>query len=186
LPRKRETPRREERIRTFGVEEGIGMTEAEAQKFLAESRIVLKLGTVDAKGDPYVHPVWYLFEPSVAKLYIFTGKQSKKLQNIRKRHRVYFDVDDVAWPYKGVKGKGFAREVTRKEKTVALVHKIMTRYIKNRNHPNVTGHVDGARKGVYSAIEITPKYFSTWDYGKLPYKYRNQALKGSVRSLVSS
>jgi hypothetical protein len=64
---KRETTRREEKIkakstvaiRTFGAEEGVGMTKSEARKFLAESRFVLKLGTIDAKGDPYVHLVWY-------------------------------------------------------------------------------------------------------------------------------
>ncbi len=153
------------------------MTEAEARRFLAESRLVLKLGTADAKGDPYVHPVWYHFEASSAKLYIFTGKGSKKLRNIRESHRVYFDVDDAVWPYKGVKGKGFARKVTRKKKTVMLVDKILTKYIKNRSHPNFTGHMDGARKGVFIVIEITPLYFSTWDYGKLSYKYRNLALK---------
>ena len=185
MPKKRETKRRNEKIkgkrtpgiRTFEIEEGIGMTEAEAQEFLAESTCVLKLGTVDAKGDPYVHPVWYLFEQSVAKLYIFTEKQSKKLQNIKKRPRVYFDVDDVVWPYKGVKGKGFAREVTGKKETVTLVDKILTKYIKSRNHTNFTGHLNSARKGVYSVIEITPTYFSTWDYGKLASKYRDMTLK---------
>ena len=34
-------------IKTFGAEEGVGMTESETRRFLAESRLVVKLGTVD-------------------------------------------------------------------------------------------------------------------------------------------
>jgi hypothetical protein len=81
------------------------------------------------------------------------------------------------WPYKGVRGKGFAREVTGKKKIVTLIDKILTKYIKKRNHPIFSGHLDGARKGVYSVIEITPIYFSTWDYDKLPSMYLDAALK---------
>ena len=164
-------------IKTFGAEEGVGMTESEARRFLAESRLVVKLGTVDAKGDPYVHPVWYYFEPRVSKLYVFVDKHSKKLRNIKKRHRVYFDVYDVVWPYKGVRGKGIAREVTGKKKTITLLDKILTKYIKSRDHPIFSGHLDGAKKGVYSVIEISPIYFSTWDYSKIESKYRDAALK---------
>jgi nitroimidazol reductase NimA-like FMN-containing flavoprotein (pyridoxamine 5'-phosphate oxidase superfamily) len=164
-------------IRTFGAEEGVGMTESEAMRFLDESRLVAKLGTADAKGDPYVHPVWYFFKPSVSKLYVFVEKNSKKHRNIKRRHRVYFDVDDAVWPYKGVRGKGLARVITGKKKTVTLVEKILTKYVRSRDHPIVSSHLDGAKKGVYVVIEITPAYFSTWDYGKIPPKYRDAALK---------
>ena len=177
---KREAPKSERKakgIRTFGVEEGIGMTESEARKFLVESRFVAKLGTVDHNGDPNIHPVWYLFDPKSSKLYVFTEKTMRKFRNIKRKHRIYFDVDDVVWPYRGVKGKGIARAVRGEKDTVMLVDKILTKYIKKRNHPIFSGHLDGARKGEYVVIEITPMYFSTWDYGKLPLQYRVAALK---------
>jgi nitroimidazol reductase NimA-like FMN-containing flavoprotein (pyridoxamine 5'-phosphate oxidase superfamily) len=163
-------------IRIIAVEKGIGMTEAEVRGFLSKSRFVLKLGTVDAKGDPYIHPVWYLFEPKGSKLYVFTGKDSKKLRNIKGRSVVYFEVDDVTWPYKGVKGKGLAKRVIGRKKTVAIVDKILTKYIKKRKELIFSGHMEGARNGDYAVIEIRPMYFSTWDYGKLEAKYRNAVL----------
>jgi nitroimidazol reductase NimA-like FMN-containing flavoprotein (pyridoxamine 5'-phosphate oxidase superfamily) len=143
------------------------MTEGEAKKFLAESKSVVKLGTVDASGDPNVHPVWYYFEPKEPALYAFVGKNTKKARNIEKRRRLYFDVDDDRWPYKGVRGKGEAKELAGGDRTLLIVEKILARYIR-RDHPMFGQFLDSARKGSYVVVKITPRYFSTWDYGKMP------------------
>jgi nitroimidazol reductase NimA-like FMN-containing flavoprotein (pyridoxamine 5'-phosphate oxidase superfamily) len=152
------------------------MTEAEAKKFLAESRSVVKLGTIDVAGDPNVHPVWYYFELKGPWLYAFVGKNTRKARNIEKRRRLYFLVDQDRWPYKGVRGKGEARELAGGAKTMEIVEKILARYIK-KDHPMFVQFLDSARKGSYVVVKITPSYFSTWDYGKMPPNLLRAGLK---------
>lgn len=154
-------------IRLFEAEQGIGMTEAEVESFLLECNSNLLLGTVDAAGDPNIHPVWYHYDPRRLRLYIFTGKSSSKALNISRKPQVYFDVDDDRWPYKGVRGKGHAKVVIGKEKALALSEKILARYVK-RNHPLASAFLNSVERGKSVVIEITPAFFSTWDYHKLP------------------
>lgn len=154
-------------IRVFEADEGVGMTELEAKKFLTESRSVVKLGTVDSSGDPNVHPVWYYFDPAGCVIYALVGKNTKKARNIDRRNRIYFDVDDDEFPYKGVRGKGIAKAMGRGPETLAVVKKILGRYIK-KEHPMYAYFLDSTSKGLYVVFKITPRYFSTWDYGKMP------------------
>ena len=53
-----------------------------------------------------MHPVWYYFDNG--RIYFETGKNSKKVRNIRKRNNIYFCIDETNPPYKGVRGKGTA------------------------------------------------------------------------------
>ncbi|HVH14293.1 MAG TPA: hypothetical protein VNA15_01065 [Candidatus Angelobacter sp.] len=36
-----------------------GMEQSEIDVFLASPKTPLRLGTVDSKGDPMIHPVWF-------------------------------------------------------------------------------------------------------------------------------
>ena len=163
-------------IRLFEAEKGIGMTMSEVESFLLECNSNLLLGTVDAAGDPNIHPVWYHYEPRRQRLYIFTGKSSSKARNIDRKPEVYFDVDDDRWPYKGVRGKGRAKVVGGKERALALSKKILTRYVK-KDHPLAFAFLDSVEKGESVVIEITPAFFSTWDYRKLPPHLRRDDLR---------
>ncbi len=58
-------------------------TLVEASRFL-----FARIGSIDKKGDPNVHPVWYYFEND--KIYFETGKDARKAQNIKKRSKIYF------------------------------------------------------------------------------------------------
>src|SRR5918994_2757640 len=89
-------------------EPGLGesMTEEEVIDFLSNSKLFARLGTIDEKEDPNVHPVWYYFDND--RIYFETGKNSKKVRNIRKRNNIYFCIDETNPPYKEVKGKGKA------------------------------------------------------------------------------
>ena len=176
VPKGREQTRvTSRRVRTYAADQGVGMTEDEAKRFLAESRSVVKLGTVDASGDPNVHPVWYCFEEKGPALYAFVAKDTKKLRNIEERRRLYFDVDQDRWPYKGVRGKGEPRQLAGGAETMAIVEKILARYVK-KSHPMFAHFLDAARKGSYVVVKITPRYFSTWDYGKMPADLLNAGL----------
>jgi nitroimidazol reductase NimA-like FMN-containing flavoprotein (pyridoxamine 5'-phosphate oxidase superfamily) len=51
---------------------GSSMTEEETRDFLSNTTLFARLGTIDEKTDPNVHPVWYYFDNG--KIYFQTGK----------------------------------------------------------------------------------------------------------------
>ena len=142
-----------------------GMEQSEVDVFLSTSKTPLRLGTVDSKGDPMIHPVW--FDYSNGKLYLMSIKENRKVRNIRGKKTVYFSVDTDATPNKGVKGKGTAILITDIGKSVPVSEKIVAKYLGDLKSPMAKGMVDAVRKGSDVLVEITPLYFSTWDYSKM-------------------
>ncbi len=159
-------------MKSFEAERGMGMTEAEARDFLSGSKSTLLLGTTDADGAPSIHPVWFYFDSDKTKLYVYTNATSRKAQNIRKSAGVYFDVDHDVWPYKGVKGKGRAKIRADTNEALSHTEKILTKYLKS-GHPLIDATLGGVKTGRVAVIEISPEYFSSWDYGKLEEGTRN-------------
>ena len=141
-----------------------GLSRAEIDDFLSNSKIPLRLGTVDPDGTPVIQPVWYYYEND--KLYLMSDKGSRKLKNIDRRKGVYFSVDTEAAPYKGVKGKGTANIVKDTGKAVSMVEKIVTRYLGDSNNPMGKRLVGAVRTGDEILVQITPHYYSVWDYSK--------------------
>ena len=142
------------------------MSEAEARSFLEDSRSTLLLGTTNADGAPMIHPVWYYFDTVLTKFYFYTEPAMKKATNIKERSQVYFDVDSDKWPYKGVKGRGHARIVANEEEALSLGAKILGKYVR-KGQPMISSVLDKIRNGGYIVIEITPAYFTSWDYAKM-------------------
>jgi len=86
---------------------GSMLTEEQTVEFLTDKKLNLLLGTVGKNGDPFIHPVWFLYENE--KLYVETSKTSKKVQNIQQKNMVYFCIDDENLPYRGVRGKALVK-----------------------------------------------------------------------------
>ena len=141
------------------------MTEEEVDKFL-ESRLNLQLATIDELGDPGIQPVWFEYDKDKKSLFIMTPKTSKAAQNIRRKSKIYFSIDDENFPYKGVKGKGEAKVLEDEQKIMLLVEKINMKYLGTLDHPIAKMLIDNTRNGIETVFEITPKFFSTWDFGK--------------------
>ena len=141
------------------------MTEKEVERFL-ESKLNLQLASVDDMGDPNIQPVWFEYDKDKKRLFIMTPKTSKKAQNIRRRSNIYFSIDDENFPYKGVKGKGEGIILEDKKEIMSLVERINMKYLGTLEHPIAKMLIDNTRNGIETAFEITPKFFSTWDFGK--------------------
>ena len=127
----------------------------------------MQLGTIDDEGDPNIGPVWFNYYKSREKLLILTPKTSKKINNIRKRATIYFSIDDANFPYKGVKGKGIAIIVENPSMTIPEAKKIYMKYLGTLDHPIPNMILESVQKGNHLIIEIDPKFFSTWDFGKM-------------------
>jgi pyridoxamine 5'-phosphate oxidase-like protein len=99
--------------------------------------------------------------------YIETSKDSKKAFNLRKNNTVYFCVDALDMPCKGVREKGTVRIHEDIERNIPITEKIMLRYLGSTEHPMAKNLIDYVKKGDAIILEITPRYFSTWDDSKI-------------------
>ena len=95
-----------------------------------------------------------------------TSKMSNKVRNIRSKSNVYFSIDDENFPYKGVKGKATARIIEDHQKVVSMAEKINIKYLGTLEHPLAKMLMEFAQNGTEILLEISPKFFSTWDFAK--------------------
>ena len=145
---------------------GAPLSERDLKDFLTTKVMNLHLGTVDEKGHSNIHPVGYYYDHLENKFNILTAKESKKTHNLSRNETVYFCVDDPNPPYKGVRGKGTARILKEVNFNLGIWEKIMARYLGNSEDPMAIALKDELKKGDSIVLEISPKYFSTWDYSK--------------------
>ena len=142
------------------------LNKEEVNKFL-ESQLLLQIGTIDDEGDPNIQPVWFDYDKDGEKLLVITPKVAKKVSNLRSKPNVYFSIDDENFPYKGVKGKGTAAIIEDPKITVPLGEKINMKYLGTLDNPIPKMILDSAKKGNHVVVEISPKFFSTWDFAKM-------------------
>jgi general stress protein 26 len=142
------------------------VTETEVNNFL-ESKLNIQIATIDEEGYPMIQPAWFLYDKGSGKIYTATQKMSKKVQNIRRNpDKIYFSIDEEKYPYKGAKGRGVARIFEDRQKNLPIVEKINMKYLGTLEHPLAKMIVENTKNGNEVVIEITPKFFSAWDFGK--------------------
>lgn len=149
-------------------EPGFGgpMTEDEVRNFLINSKKNIHISTLDEKGEPNIHPAWYYFDKEGNKIYIESGKASRKTRNLERNNLIYFCIDDDNIPYKGVRGKGTVRISEDTQYNTPIIEKILIRYLGTIDHPVSQLLLNVARNGDAILLEITPKFYSTWDDAK--------------------
>lgn len=155
-------------MRIFNASPGFGvpLTENEINNFLRDSKLNIHISTVDKKGEPNIHPTWYYFDTTNNKIYIETSKQSKKTENLNAKNIIYYCVDDPNPPYKGVKGKGKVKIHEDINHNISIAEKIMVRYLGSLAHPMATSLMTSVKNGDSVILEISPNYYSTWDYSR--------------------
>jgi len=146
---------------------GVPLGEEEIKAFLTSKVLNVHLGTVDGNGDANIHPAWYYYDSSKDKIYVETGKLSKKTDNLKKNNSIYFCIDDQSPPYKGVRGKGTVKISEDLSFNVPIAEKIHIRYLGSLDNPISKSLMDAVRKGQSVVLEISPRYYSTWDYSKV-------------------
>jgi len=101
------------------------------------------------------------------KLFIMTGKKTSKSQNVRERPTIYFCIEDGNSPYKGVNGKGVATISKDLQTVISISNVIIMKYLGTLDNPMAKAISERSKSGEGIIIEIT-KFFSTWDFGKMP------------------
>ena len=142
------------------------ITEAEINNFL-ESKLNIQLSVIDEDGYPSIHPLWFLYDRDSGKIYTATQKTTKKARHLYKNpNKIYFSIDDENFPYKGVKGRAKAKISEDIDFNIPIVEKINLKYLGTTEHPLANMIMENTRKGIQIVIEVIPKYFSAWDFGK--------------------
>jgi general stress protein 26 len=149
-------------------EAGFGgpMTEDEVRNFLRSSKKNAHISTIDVKGEPNIHPTWFYFDNDSDKIYIESGKASRKTQNLVRNNVIYFCIDDDNIPYKGVRGKGTVKISKDTNYNIAFIEKILVKYLGSIDHPVSQLLLNAARNGDAILLEITPKFYAAWDDAK--------------------
>lgn len=149
-------------------EPGFGgpMTEDEVRNFLTSSKKNVHISTLDDKGEPNIHPTWYYFDNDSDKIYIESGKASRKTQNLVRNNVIYFCIDDDNIPYKGVRGKGTVRISEDTNYNIHIIEKILVKYLGSIEHHVSQLLLNIARNGDAVLLEITPRFYATWDDAK--------------------
>ncbi len=129
------------------------------EKFLKTQKI-LRLATIDKRGNPHLIPVWYLYYGK--KFYIGTNSSTVKIQNLRQNNKVGFCIDEgVHAPnIYGVMGTGKTNLIFEKIKVRRIAKKILLRYfnsLENRSAKNLLKDTD-------CIIEIIPKKITQWKF----------------------
>ena len=142
------------------------VTETEVNNFL-ESKLNMQIATIDEEGYPMIQPTWFIYDKESGKVYTATQKTTKKVHNIlRNPNKIYFSIDDDSYPYKGVKGRAVARISEDIQKNLPIVEKINITYLGTIEHPLAKMIMENTKSGAEVVIEINPKFFSAWDFGK--------------------
>ncbi len=95
---------------------------------------------------------------------------SDKRVGRRNLHQVYLGTYMVTFDPRG----------SRSSRTSPQAKTILAKYLKS-GHPMIETTLQWVREGRSVVVEITPAYFTSWDYGKLQQGSRNDML-GAVQS----
>jgi general stress protein 26 len=144
------------------------VTDSEVERFLVESKGMVQFAaTIDEEGYPIVQPIWFLYDRDSGKIYSATRKVTRKITNIKRNpDKVYFSIDDENFPYKGVKGRAEARVIEEPKQVLPIVERINLKYLGTNVHPLAQMLIENARRGEEVLIELTPRFFSAWDFAK--------------------
>lgn len=129
------------------------------EKFLRKERI-LRLATLDKKGNPHLVPVWYMYQRG--RLYIGTNTRTKKVKNIKQQNKIAFCIDvginspDIF----GVMGTGKANLVLEEDNVKRIAKRILLRYFKSLKKESARTLLDDTN----CIIEIIPKKIKVWNY----------------------
>jgi PPOX class probable F420-dependent enzyme len=117
------------------------MTKSEIKEFLMKDTFTGKLATVKKNGSPHVVPIWFVVEEvnsrnrnKLGNIYLTTGRDSVKAENIQRDSRVSICVDDQAPPFSFVLICGNAKLIPyRRKEVLKWATKIAERYMGKKN-----------------------------------------------------
>jgi hypothetical protein len=128
--------------------------------FLHETRLPLRLATLDADGFPHVTSLWTLLADGA--LWCCTQRSALVCRHLARESRVGFEYAVGDPPYRGVSGQG--RAALADGDAAALLGRLADRYLEDRD--------PGLRRWLLSRVatevivRIEPLRLTSWDFGR--------------------
>jgi nitroimidazol reductase NimA-like FMN-containing flavoprotein (pyridoxamine 5'-phosphate oxidase superfamily) len=131
---------------------------AQIERFLAQSAIPLRLACLAARGEPRLLSLWYVHRDHA--LWCATPARAKVVRMLERDPRCAFEVagDDI--PYRGVRGEG--RATIDAAAGEAVLRELIRRYLGSEQTPFVRWLL--SRRSEEVALRIAPTRLSSWDF----------------------
>lgn len=133
-------------------------TASDVDRFLAGTRVPLRLACNGASGHPVIVSLWFL--PGDGRLWCATQQTARVARLLARDPRCAFEVAEETPPYRGVRGQGRAAlESARGEE---ILRALIDRYLGDGDSRFARWLLE--RADGETAIAIEPRTWLTWDY----------------------
>ena len=133
-------------------------SEAEAEAYLAESTVPIRIGCRTPSGGLWMLSLWYRYRDG--SFHCATGADADIVRYLEANPGVTFEISTNEPPYKGVRGSGTATIDTDEGKS--LLESLLVRYLGGTDNRLATQLLDADREEV--RIRIDPTKLYTWDF----------------------
>jgi nitroimidazol reductase NimA-like FMN-containing flavoprotein (pyridoxamine 5'-phosphate oxidase superfamily) len=130
----------------------------EIDRFLAETRVPIRLACNGGSGHPLLLSLW--FAPQDGKLWCATQESSSVVAHLRRDPRCAFEVAVETAPYRGVRGQGVA--TLHDDRGEHVLRTLIGRYLSDPDSEFARWLL--RRAAQETAIAIEPRALLSWDY----------------------
>lgn len=133
-------------------------TLGDAERYLRDTVVPLRLACLTASGWPLVLSLWFLYRHGA--LWCASRPQARVVHHLEQDARCAFEVARDAPPYRGVRGQ--ARAAVIRDGGGHLLGELIDRYLGTRDSRLARRLLAGAADEV--AIRLAPTRLASWDY----------------------
>lgn len=130
----------------------------EAQEFLEQVRIPIRLSCLTTGGWPVLVSLWYFYQDGL--LYCATQESAKIIRYLENNNRCAFEIAADDPPYCGIRGSAIA--TIDNELGAEMLEKLLVRYLGDTNNELARNLL--AKKDTEVAIVLEPKRIYSWDF----------------------
>ena len=130
-------------------------------RFLIDTVIPVRLGTLTSDGAPLVSSLWFLYEDQA--LWCATQASSSVAQLLDRSPVCGFEIAPEQMPYRGVRGQG--RVQVQAGKGLPVLKKLIDRYLGTRDTGFAQGLLELGQTDEV-AIRIEPEWLTAWDFSE--------------------
>ena len=133
-------------------------TNLSVERYLAQTRIPIRLSCINGSGWPVVLSLWYLYEDG--NLYCATPEKAKVVGYLRAETRCAFEIASDEPPYCGVRGRALA--TIEPGRGMEILERLLQRYLCGIDNPLAQGLL--SRQEPEVAIRLEPQSRYVWNF----------------------
>jgi hypothetical protein len=144
-----------EKVDSFPLGRGRGMSPDELEEFLRTTRAFVNIASLDPDGWPMAHPTWYTYEDGF--FYVITKEKAGFCRNLRRDPRTTLLIANPELPYKRVIVRGLVEFVD--EPWQERARNMVLRYLGPDGFAYYNATLDMPR----TTLRVKPVRITTWN-----------------------